>query len=270
MEPQTEGGRFLSDHRLLPISVYQRIGMSFVALCFIVGVAYVGYIYYAGPIIAEKQSIEASDKLIAEMIAQASPFTFSIVPNALEIFTIPEPVTPSIDELKAEFTTARDTLPRNSDTEIQKIYDLPVGEITFLDYVNGIPREMQDPFIQMQDEIDQLVVHLNQKYEQKTLASRIGEPDALLYPEASKFKGMTSVYPSQRVAEAYFIGKALAIQFPSQADFLMDFVNEYINMGVAYGHYSKLDVAITEMLVADYITAASETEQGKLVLQSLE
>ncbi len=268
MEPETDG-RLMSDHKVISHRTYKGIGITFVGLSFLVGAVYAGYMYYAAPIIAEQQSAEASDRLFTELFAQAAPFSFIIVPNALETLTIPAQTIQSADELKAEFA-ARANFPSNVDSEAQNIFDLPVGEITFLEYLNEMPREMQDPFIQMQGEIDELVLHLNQKHEQKTLAERIGESSALLYPEVSKFKGATSVYPSQRVAEAYYIGQALAIQFPSQAEFLNDFLNEYINNGVAYGHYSKLDAAVSKMLVDDYIKSAANTEQGKLVLQSLE
>lgn len=269
MEPETDG-RLMSDHKVISHRTYKRIGIAFLGLSFLVGAVYTGYAYYASPIIAEQQSVEASDRLLAELFAHATPFSFTIVPNALETLTVPAQTTQSADELKAEFAAARVNLPSNTDSEAQNIFDLPVGEITFLEYLNEMPREIQDPFIQMQDEIDQLVFDLNQKYEQKTLTERIGESNALLHPEASKFKGVTSVYPSQRVTEAYFVGQALAIQFPSQAQFYTDFIDEYINNGVAYGHYSKLDASVSKILVDDYIKSATKTEQGKLVLQSLE
>ncbi len=269
MEPEIEG-RLVSDHKVISHRTYKRIGVTFVGLCFLVGSIFVGYIYFAGPKLAAEQAAVATERFFAELFAQAAPFSFTIVPNAIETLTVPAQTTQSADELKSELAAARVNIPNGVDSAVQNILDLPVGEVTFLEYLNEMPREIQDPFIQMQDEIDQLVLDLNQKHEQKTLAERIGEPSALLYPEASTFKGATSVYPSQRVAEAYFVGQALALQFPSQAEFLTDFLNEYINNGVAYGHYSQLDAAVSKMLVDDYIQSAAKTEQGKLVLQSLE
>lgn len=269
MEPETEA-RLVSDHKVISHRVYKRIGLTFVGLCFLVGAVYAGYMYYAAPIIAQQQSTDAFNRYFTELFAEKRPFTFSVVPKAIEILTVPEPNTQSPDELKNEFAAARMSLSSTTDSEVQNILDLPVGEITFLEYLNEMPREIQDPFMQMQGEIDELVVHLNQQYEQKTLSERIGEPSTLLYPEASKFKGKTSVYPSQRVTEAYFIGQTLARQFPSQANFFNDFVDEYIKNGIAYGHYSKLDATVSKMLVDDYIKSATDTEQGKLVLQSLE
>lgn len=269
MEPEIEG-RLVSDHRIWSHRLYKQIGLTFVGLCFVVGAVYTGYMYYAAPIMAEEKAAAASDHLLSELIANAGPFTFTIVPNAAETLSVPELAPQPVDALKAEFAVVRASLPSRSETEIENILDVPVGEMTFLEYLNGMPREMQDPFMQMQGEIDQLVVQLNQKFEQKTLAERIGEANVLLYPEASKFKGVTSVYPSQRVAEAYFVGQALAAQFPSQAQFYTDFINEYIKNGIAYGHYTDLDATVSKMLVDDYVKSAIVTEQGKLVLQSLE
>ncbi len=269
MEPEIEG-RLVSDHRILSHRLYRRIGMTFLGLCFLIGAVYAGYMYYAAPAIIEEQAKVDSNNFIAKKMANVAPFAFTIVPEALTTLTVPEQATPSLQDLTTEFTDARATLPSINDAEIESIYDLPVGDITFLEYLNNLPRDIQDPLLQMQSEIDVLVVALNKTHEQKTLAVQIGRDGDLLYEDATRFDGEVSVYPSHRVAEARLVSEVLARQFPSEADFFREYTNEYIAKGVAYGHYSKLDAAVSLMLVDDYLKVAEQNEQAKVVLQSLE
>jgi hypothetical protein len=269
MEPETEG-HLVSDHRLLSQRTYQQIGMTFVGLCFFVGAVYVGYHYYAGPIIAEEQAIEVSDRIFAEKLSHLAPFTFSIVPNALEMVSVPELEPEDSQMLKTEFATARATLLDITDSQIENIYDLPVGDITLLEYLNILPPEIRLPLQQMQIEIETLVLELSKSRVQETLAERVGMPEALMYVEATKTRGITTVYPSNRVAEAHFFGEVLAKQFPSQASFFREYVDMYIKNGIAYGHYSALDARIAIVLVDDYLTQAEKNEQGKMALQALE
>ncbi len=269
--PPNGDARVVSDHKLTPRSFYHKIGLTFVGLTILVGLVYAGYAYYAMPVLVAEQGRINLDAFFQELLNNQPPFDFIIVPDATDKLMIPEPVKESTAELNAEFETARQQVPTSEGTDIEWIYDMPVGDITYLEYLNEVPREMQDPLLQMHGEVELLVAEKNKLYTQTSLAARVGRESDLRFPEALRDKaGQVSVYPSQRVAEAYFIGEVLARQFPEQASFFREYVKSYIQKGVAYGHYSSLDADMTMMLVADYLTVAEQNEQGKLVLSALE
>lgn len=271
--PPVPEARVLQDRKRLPASFYHKIGITFLALTFLIGVIYVGCLYYAGPIIKAQQDKADVEAFINSLMANAKPFAFEIVPDALSLLKMPAQDTSAESkvELTEEFTMARSGFVNPGDAEVPNILDMPVGEITYLEYMNEMPRELQDPFLQMVSEIETLVESLNKTYSQETLASRIGKNEALIFGDATlNTKGEASVYPSLRVAQAHFAAEILARQLPSQADQFRDFADSYIQNGVAYGHYSQRDAKLTEMLVDDYLNEAAKSPSGSIVIQSIE
>jgi hypothetical protein len=271
--PPVPEARVLQDRKRLPASFYHKIGITFLALTFLVGVIYVGCLYYAGPMLKAQQEKSAVEAYINNLMANAQPFAFQIVPDALTSLKMPEQVNNAdvTAQLNEEFTLARSGFVDPGDTEVPNIFDMPVGEITYLEYMNEMPRELQDPFLQMQSEIEVLVATLNKSYSQETLASRIGKKEALIFSDATlNTEGEVSVYPSLRVAQAHFAAEILARQLPSQADFFREFADSYIQSGVAYGHYSQLDAKLTEMLIDDYLNEVAKSPSGSIVIQSIE
>ena len=270
MEQETEG-HLVSDHRLLSQRTYQQIGMTFVGLCFLVGTVYVGYLYYAGPIIAEEQDSKEFESIVADLASKQKEMTYEIVPQALSELTIPDPVEPSQADLLREFSEATKSLPETLDSEMPSLYNMPVGEITYVEYLSNLPLEIQQPLYQMHVELRHLTTALNKKYPQVSLAERAGKPEAVRFIEsASNLDGALSVYPSLNVVESYFVAEVLAKEFPSQASFFREYADMYIKNGIAYGHYSALDARIATLLVDDYLTQAEKSEQGKVALQTLE
>ncbi len=209
MPPNNEA-RVMSDHKLAPRSFYHKIGLTFLGLTILVGLVFAGYAYYAAPALLEQQSKADNETFFRDLQATLPPFTYEIVPNAPSLLLIPEPPTVVTQELSNEFEKARAQLSVQTDNEIESIYDLPVGEVTYLEYQNEIARELQDPLLQMLGEVELLVQTLNKKYPQETLASRLNRESDLLYRDAVLDKnGHLSIYPSMRVAEAHLIGEIL-------------------------------------------------------------
>jgi hypothetical protein len=270
--PQDTEAQVLSDRKLLPSSFYHKVGLTFLGVTILVGLVYTGYAYYAAPILRVEQERANTEAFIRDLMENAPAFTFQIVPDAPTMLTMPSPArNVSRAVLSEEFTSARASLQNLGDGEVPNIYDLPVGGETYLDYINELPRGLQDPFLQMLSEIDELVATLNTSYEQITLANRVGEDEALLFREATlNTKGELSVYPSLRVAHAHFAAEVLARQFPSEANFYREYADQFIQSGVAFGHYSESDARLTEMLIDDYVKAAEKNELGLQVLQSFE
>lgn len=271
--PPVSEAQVLSDHKRLSASFYHKIGLTFIGLSFLSGMVYAGYAYFAAPILQAEQEKLNSDAYISSLMANAPAFTFQIVPDALTVLMMPVQDT-SIESkasLNEEFTSARSNFINPGDSEVPNIYDMPVLDITYLEYMNEMFPEMQYPFLQMLTEVEVLVTTLNKSYTQATLANRAGNEAALLYAEATKnTQGELSVYPSLRVAQAHFAAEVLASQFPSEANYYREYADSFIQDGVAYGHYSQLDASLTKMLVDDYLSAAMKNESGAFVLQSFE
>jgi hypothetical protein len=264
----------LSDHKRLPASFYHKLGITFLGLSFLSGVVYAGYVYFAAPILQAEQEKLNSDAYISSLMANAPAFTFQIVPGALTTLTMPAQQDTSVESqaaLAAEFSAARANLLDPGDAEVSNIYDMPVLDITYLEHMNGLPYEMQDPFLQMLSEVEVLVATLNKSNSQATLAARIGNEPALLFAEATKnTENELSVYPSLRVAQAHFAAEVLARQLPSEAEYFREYAQSFIESGIAYGHYSKQDASLTQLLIDDYLSAALKNESGAFVLQSFE
>jgi hypothetical protein len=268
--PSDTDAKVLSDHKLMPSSFYHKIGLTFLGLTFLVGLVYAGYAYYAGPILLEAELLSQLEAEIAELEANPPPFEFVVVPNALRDITIPEPVIPIMEELMSEFSAAKKNIPR-TDGEPAIIFDIPVGETSYIEYINNLPSELQEPIFQMHDELIALTKSLGDKYPQVTLAERVGQTDQLAYSDFSTaIASQPLVYPSLRVVEAEFIATLLATQFPSEAAFYREYADSYITDGVGYGYYTDQEASISAMVVADYIAAAKENEKVAPVLQSLE
>lgn len=263
----------LSDHKRLPASFYHKLGIAFLGLSFLSGVVYAGYMYYAAPILQAEQERADTEAFINGLMANAPDFTFEIVPEAPITLTMPaqDTSTESQAALRAEFTAARANLLDPGDSEVPSIYDMPVLDITYLEYMNEMFPEMQYPFLQMLTEVEVLVATLNKSFTQASLANRVGNEAALLYADALlNTENQPSVYPSLRVAQAHFAAEVLASQFPSEANYYREYADSFIQDGVAYGHYSQLDANLTKMLIDDYLNEARKNESGALVLQSFE
>ncbi len=270
MEPEIEG-RLVSDHRIWSHRFYKQIGLTFVGLCFLIGAMYTGYIYYAGPSIKEAQTEQVLAQVIAELDKNQLPFTYTIVPNAPELIKLPERVELSVEELVSIYKIAPKRDIPSSDEEALSIYGMPVGEVTYLEYINSLPAEPQEIIFQMHDEIRMLTKKLGSPYTQVSLVARVGELESAAFKDnLNQISNEPLVYPSLRVVEAEFITQILSKQFPSQASFYRDYTDAYIADGVGYGYYTPLEAQIAAMVANDYINAAMENSEVVKVLESLE
>ncbi len=264
-------GHLVSDHRVIPNYIYRRIGMAFVAIAFLVGAVYAGYAYYALPSIVAVQDEQLLTSIIDQLEGAVGKEVFSIVPNAPSTITVPPPPVVSVDELRRDLMAARDDLPALEYTEAPSLYAMPVGDVTYLEYLSTVTPEIQTPLYQMHVELRNLTKQFNQQYPQVTVASRIGEPELALFTElANDAAGALSVYPSLNVVEARFVSEVLALQFPSEAAFFRDFANNFINEGVMYGHYTITEAMSASALADTYLMAARQNPETAVVFQSLE
>lgn len=269
MEPEIEG-RLVSDHRILSHRLYKQIGITFVGLCFLIGAVYAGYMYYAGPSIREAQLEDALENKIAQLDANPLPFEYTIVPNAQEIIKLPELQQFSTEELTSEFEKNSNQINQN-EGEMPSIYNIPVGEITYLEYINNLPLAEQEIVFQMHDEIRTLTKELGLQQQQVSLAERVGQPEKVAYKDnLHSISNTPLVYPSLRVVEAAFIGQLLSRQFPSQATFYKDYTGAYIKEGVRYGYYTLLEAEIAVLVADDYINLAIKNDKAAKIFDSLE
>ncbi|MFN3693284.1 MAG: hypothetical protein ACK4SL_04305 [Candidatus Paceibacteria bacterium] len=226
--------------------------------------------FYAAPTIREDKLWQEFEAKIAEIEANPPAFEFIVVPNALEAISLPERINQDPEELKTEFLLAQAKTSRVNE-EPPTIFDMPVGETTYIEYINNLPVELQETLFQMHDELRAVTRSLGTMYEQVPLAERIGEGDQVAYKDLlTPEKDQPLVYPSLRVVEAEFIHQVLATQFPTNAPFYQEYVNSYIADGVGYGYYSALEADVAKMVVSDYLAAARQNASTAAVLQSLE
>lgn len=267
MEPETEA-RLVSDHKVIPLRVYQRIGIVFLALSTFVGVVYAGYMYFAWPQINESRLWQQLQIELADIEANTPPLEFTIVPNALQVLSMPERLVVSNDELQAEFTIAQAKVAFDpTSTEVPTMFTVPVGELTYIDYINELPVELQTPLFQMHDEITAVTKALGTAYDQTSVAERVGQLDRLVYAQSlTEEAHQPLVYPSLRVVEAHFISEVLARQFPSSAEFYRDYANSFIDDGVGYGYYTEQEAIMARLLVDNYLNlAAADTSAQQLL-----
>jgi hypothetical protein len=267
MEPETEA-RLMSDHKVIPLRVYRRIGAAFLTLSIVVGAVYAGYMYFAWPQINESQLWQQLQIELADIEANTPPLEFTIVPNATEVLSMPERIVATADELLAEFTAAQAKVAIGADgAEIPTMFMVPVGELTYIDYINELPAELQTPLFQMHDEMTAVTKALGTAYDQTTLAERVGQPDQLAYASSlTEAAHQPLVYPSLRVVEAHFISEVLARQFPSSAAFYRDYANSIITDGVGYGYYTEQEAIMARLLVDNYLNlAAADTSVQQLL-----
>ncbi len=270
MEPETEG-RLVSDRKVISHRTYKRVGLTFVGLCFLVGALYTGYMYYAAPILIQEQAEQFLVQLTNEMEKSLSIVEYSIVPRATSTLVIPAPADIQVEQLQSDYTTARAGLEINKDAKVPSIYDLPVGDITYLEYLSNAPLEIQTPLYQMHHELRGVTKHFNRQYSQQSVAARIGKPEEVAYESmAMDAEGKLSFYPSRNVVEARFISEMLARQFPSMAVYVREYANSFINDGIAYGHYTAAEAAVAIQLADDYLAQAEQNQATTPVLQSLE
>lgn len=226
--------------------------------------------YYEAPIIPEDHLWQEFEAKIAEIEANPPAFVFTVVPNALEAISLPERINQDPAELKAEFSAAQAKVSQVNE-EPPTVFNIPVGETTYIEYINNLPSEQQAPLFQMHDELRTVTRSLGSKYEQLPLAERVGQSDQVAYKDSlTPEKDEPLVYPSLRVVEAEFIRQVLAIQFPSNAAFYQEYADGYIADGVGYGYYSTLEADVAKMVVSDYLAAAKQNASTAAVLQSIE
>lgn len=215
--------------------------------------------YFAWPQINETKLWEQLQIELADIEANSTPLEFTIVPDAPEALSMPERLVVSGDELLAEFTAARAKVAITPDgTEVPTMFMVPVGELTYIDYINELPVELQTPLFQMHDEMTAVTKALGTAYDQTSLAERAGQPDQLAYAQLlTEAAYQPLVYPSLRVVEAQFISEVLARQFPSSAEFYRDYANSIINDGVGYGYYTEEEAIMARLLVDNYLKLAA-------------
>lgn len=227
--------------------------------------------YYAAPILIQEQTEQFLVELTNEMEKNLGVVEYSIVPDATSTLAIPVPADIQVDQLQSDYATARAGLLANKDAKAPSIYDMPVGEITYLEYLSNAPLELRVPLYQMHHELRGVTKLFNRQYPQQSVAARIGKPEEVAYESmAMDAEGKLSFYPSRNVVEARFISEVLARQFPSMAVYVREYADSFISDGISYGHYTAAEAAVATQLADDYLTRAEQNSATTPVLQSLE
>ncbi len=274
MEPDNSNeGHILSDRRIWSAKPEKLVGISFLITAVVAGLAFFSLSY-----ISQSRQVTGGSLNVEQLQAQndANPpqFAFTIVPDLLERFSVPVLATNTAQELLlSEFITARENLIVHSteDADAPTIYNIPVTDTIFSEYLISLRDEEKSTFFQLLIELRALTQHLNRQFPQETLAVRVGKPNELLYPSGTKdVYGQPSVYPSLRVVEAHFIGELLANRFPAEAAYYRDYVQQFIYDGVGYGYYTVTEADEAKVLVDNYLDTARLNSDVTALLQNAE
>ncbi len=274
MEPDNSNeGHILSDRPIWSVKPEKLVGISFLITAVVAGLVFFSLSYIS----QSRQVTEVSlnvEQLQAQNDANPPQFAFTIVPDLLDRFSVPNLASSTAqDVLLTEFLIAQQNLVMHSKNEADAptVYNMPVNDMLLSEYIVTLPPDLQSMFFQMIVELRAITAHLNRQLPQETLASRVGKPDELVYPSgAEDVYGQPSVYPSLRVVEAHFIGEFLASRFPTQATYYKDYTRQFIYDGVGYGYYTIAEADEAQGLVDAYLERARLQNEVMAMLQSVE
>jgi hypothetical protein len=245
MEPDVT---FISERKIIPTKSLVIFGILALG---ILGAAVYGYFIWS------KANVVANEEAyLAEMreIAKNTPRTFTLVPDALEVVTLPPP-TP-YDEADVEnYKTVR---AQYTEAQLNELARSSIFEATTTDGValSAVLADasLTEGFWAIQDEITNLVIHYNEMYPEKPLFEAfpdvVGQPGL---PSARYGVTIPSVYPSVAATTPYLVALYLAGLYPDQAEHYKKMGEEYAKQGIAFGWYDVESMIAAESLVTQYL-----------------
>jgi hypothetical protein len=192
---------------------------------------------------------------------EGKPFVFTAVPDALNKISLPPP--PESNESDAAIYTklkATTTIPEAA-VQDDVVFNLAPLGISYIDYLNNL----NDPseIYQLTDELRQLTLALNEKYQRPPLAERIqGVVQMAPLDKIVAGNETPSVYPSIRAVDAFLALEIMSRIDPENAALYEAETTGVINRGIGYGLYGQSDVDAARLLVTQYMniyTASSTT-----------
>jgi len=211
-----------------------------------------GFLNNSQPLSEEDFQVEV-ERLVAE--AETQPFVFELVPNALEVITLPPPSESTVED--TTFYQALKT-PAEGKTEVDvandTIYNFPFRDTNYGDFINN--SEYQFTLYQLHDEIRQLVAYFNSQYQRQPLSQRVEGVTQIgeLEEAISEQSDTAAVYPNVRSTEAFLVANILSKLDPENATKYMQIAEEMAERGIAYGHYGRSDMEASRSLVSQYLS----------------
>lgn len=210
---------------------------------------YQGVISNPQPLTDEELRAEF-DRLVAE--AEAKPFVFEFVPNALEVIALPAPV----DTTASDFENYQTLKPAvgmftEEDVEEDTVYAFAFGDDSYGEYINT--SEHQFMLYQLHDELRYITKNLNFLHPRPVLTERIEGVEQIGTVDPALFGDETpSVYPSVRAVEGFLVAEVMSRFDQANAEKYKAMGEAFAKRGIMYGHYGASDVAAARSVVEQY------------------
>ncbi len=267
-DKETEGGadaRIIDESRVIPASFYNRVGLSFfvIALVTVVVAAIVFYLY-----IPYGRDVSFTNYIASELpllIDNEAPVEFVLVPSSVVDLAIEQLVVPSTSTdqyIWEEYAYDRSLI--LSETAVDTVYDFPVKDTHFGEFINATP--LSPTIYQILDEVRELVYQTNAQTGQNNLVlplgERVGRPNEMHFVESVSFgtPPITTTAPSLRVVEAEVVTLLLGYLFPDNEIYYQQLGDDYINKGLIYGLYGPEDIVISKGIARLYWETYKKSE----------
>jgi len=261
-QPETNDGVILSEHKIMPLKIYRRIGIAFFVLALIGGVGWAALYYSLTPALFENQVTRDIENVSLQALANSTQVQFLIVPDATSSAFLNLIDQQSPEVLISDFQTARDNTVLGDDGLPLKtsFTSLFVADTTYENLSDSLPIEAQATLFQMHDELREVARIYREFNRVESLAMRTDREGDLLYPELSVvIPGAEPVmFPSPIALEGYLVTELLARAFPEQALYYRERGEELTMSGVAYGHYSIAEKDVVKAYIDWYVMEAEK------------
>ncbi len=272
--PDTNDGVILSEHKLVPVTFYRRIGIGFLVITTFIGFCWVTVYYYVAPQQYMAEVVRQLEVRIAEIVANDPGVQFTVVPTASTSVDLFEVDDQSVDTLKSDYAFARDTVVLGEDglPLKEEVGTIDVRGVPYEGFANGLSNELQATLFQMHDEVREVARSIAEKNQAASLVTRIGESTQLLYPDLVTFpnNAVPAVYPNPFTLEAYLVTGLLARVLPDQAQYYEQRAEEIAMAGVAYGHYSIAEKDAMKAYIAWYLSEAEKNPAFPTLITSMQ
>jgi len=261
MNPNSEG-TVIRDSRVVSRGVKLAIICVVIVLTLILVVAWYvlqGNQRYISTELASYGLNQQQEMVVTEIEeAEAQPFVFTLVPNALDVIVLEAPSASNTKDVDAyTLTKASVDLADPIDPEIIKndiAYNLPFQGSTFGEYLNTLPEENRYRFFQMSDELQQLTKHFNEVYKRPPLKDRI-EGVVAMAPQD------TLVYPSMRAVQGFLAIKIMSVIDPQSSSLYEEVGEAFVQRGMLYGLYGQSDAEAAKSVVTQYLALYNPDSQ---------
>ncbi len=271
--PDTNDGVIMSEHKIVPITFYRRIGIGFLVITTFIGFCWVTVYYYVAPQQYIAELDRRSEAEIAELKANdpGTQFLFVVDPTSLPLLSVIQNQT--VEMLRSDYTMAQENITRGDDGQPvrEDIWSVGVNNIAYGEFINLLSADLQISLSQMHDEVREAARVMADNHQTPSLAARIGETN-LLYPDLAvpRVNKNPAFYPNPFTLEAYLVTGLLARVLPDQAQYYEQRAEEIAMAGVAYGHYSIAEKDVMKAYIAWYLSEAEKNPAFPTLITSMQ